>query len=110
MRLPLGDTETSREAAVERYLHLTRVSLPNIAKSRGADWPVMNDHCFQRIVLDAICGAVWYDHIKRPAYKHMSSEQAGKAVQLCEEIIAGRADLRQLNRQSLMFRGKPNAL
>jgi len=109
VRLPLGDIDETREAAIERYLHLTKVTMPNMAKSQGVAWPVVDDHCFQRIVLDAVCGGVWYDHIERPAYKHMTSAQAEKAAQLCEDIIAGRADLAQLNRQSLMFRGKLKA-
>jgi hypothetical protein len=67
---------------------------------------VRNDHCFQRIVLDAICGGTWYDHIARPAYKHLTRYQALQAVTLCDAIISGDADLTQLNRQSLTWRGK----
>ena len=109
MRLPLGDIAETREAAIERYLHLTKVTMPKMAKSPGDGWPVVNDHCVQRIVLDAVCGGVWYDQIERPAYKRMTSAQAEKAAQRCEDIIAGRAELAQLNRQSLMFRGKLKA-
>lgn len=105
-RLPLGDEDAAREAAVARYLHLTKDVMPGMAKAGGTGWPVVNDHCFQRIVLDAVCGEVWYDHIPRPAYKHMTAAQASDAAALCEAVIAGTADLAALNRQSLGFRGK----
>lgn len=91
---------------VRRYQHLTKTILPELARAKQTEWPVRNDHCFQRIVLDAICEGVWYDHIARPAYKHLSDPQALRAVQLCEDIIAGRADLADMNRQSLAWRGK----
>lgn len=91
---------------VARYRHLTGTVMPALASDAAIGWPVHNDHCFQRIVLDAICGGVWYDHIARPAYKHLSIEQARRAVQLCEAIIAGTADLTDLNQKSLSWRNK----
>ena len=91
---------------VARYLQLTREEMPRLARDGGRGWPVVNDHCFQRIVLDAVCGGVWYDYLARPAYKHLTEVQAQAAVALCEDIIAGRADLAALNRQSLRWRGK----
>ena len=80
-----------------------------MARSGERDWPVREDHCFQRIVLDTICGGAWYDHLDRPAYKHLTKEQAQRAVELCKDIIEGRADLKQLNQQSLIWRGKRQA-
>lgn len=77
-----------------------------MARAGDTSWPVVNDHCFQRIVLDAVCDGVWYDHILRPAYRHMTVEQATKAVALCESIVSGQADLSELNRKSLRYRGK----
>jgi hypothetical protein len=104
----LGDPPHS--PAVERYLHLTRRVMPDLARSQaqsGAQsWPVSRDHCFQRIVLDTLCGGVWYDHIARPAYRQMTYDFATRAAHLCEQIIAGHADLTELNRQSLLWRGK----
>ena len=69
---------------VERYLTLTKHILPEASHS---GWPVTEDHCFQRIVLDNICGGVWYDHIPRPAYKYMTDNQVLRAVTLCEAIL-----------------------
>ena len=94
---------------VRRYQHLTKTIMPELARSKQTEWPVRNDHCFQRIVLDTICNCVWYDHIARPAYKHLSVSQALRAVQLCEDIITGRADLTDMNRRSLAWRGKLKA-
>lgn len=88
------------------YRHLTCTIMPQMARTTHKDWPVRHDHCFQRIVLDTICGGVWYDHIARPAIRHLTLAQASKAADLCEDIIAGKADLAALNRQSLRYRGK----
>jgi hypothetical protein len=94
------------DALLREYLHLTRVVLPELAHRPGTNWPVVNDHCFQGIVLDTISGGVWYDHIARPAYQHLTTAQATEAVAICKAIIAGDADLHALNRQSLGLRGK----
>lgn len=91
---------------IRRYLHLTGTVMPELASTERQAWPVRNDHCFRRIVLDSVCGGVWYDHLSRPAYRHLNLEQAQRAVQLCEDIIAGTADLIDLNRKSLSYRGK----
>ena len=80
--------------------------MPRLARGEKRHWPVRNDHCFQRIVLDTICKGVWYDHIARPAYKHLSQAQALAAVLLCEQIIADEIDLAVLNQRSLGWRGK----
>ncbi|MEM6483304.1 MAG: hypothetical protein AAF922_06350 [Pseudomonadota bacterium] len=91
---------------IERYLELTREVLPRKARAAHIHWPVRYDHCFQRIVLDTICGGVWYNHLQRPAYLHLTEAQAREAVALCEDILTERADLWALNTQSLAWRGK----
>ena len=102
----LKEETVNRRNLVEAYLHLTKQVLPALAQSDGQDWPVREDHCFQRIILDTICGGVWYAHLDRPAYKNLTHDQAQRAVDLCREIAKGRADLQQLNNQSLIWRGK----
>ena len=87
-------------------MKLTKEVMPMITRDNVFEWPVQNDHCFQRIVLDNICNGSWYEHLERPAYKHLSRDQALKAVKLCEDVISGNADLNALNRQSLIWRGK----
>lgn len=92
-------------ALQKRWLHLTRVTLPTLARTR--DWPVRNDHCFQRILLDHAVGGCWYDHIaERPAYRHLDADRLAAAVALGEAVAAGSADLHALNAQSLAWRGK----
>ena len=91
---------------VSRYMVLTKEIMPNLARTSHRHWPVRNEHCFQRIVLDAVCGGVWYDHLLRPAYKNLTQELAANAVDLCNDIISGDTDLVVLNRQSLKWRGK----
>ena len=91
---------------VDAYMYLTKEILPSLARSNGQHWPVREDHCFQRIVLDTICGGVWYEHLDRPAYKNLTHDQAQRAVDLCQEIAEDHVDLRQLNNQSLIWRGK----
>ncbi len=98
--------ETRQSEHVAEYLRLTREVLPEMARDPARGWPVVNDHCFQRIVLDHVCGGVWYDHIERPAYKHLTDEQAEKAARLAGDIADGVADLHGMNRQSLIWRGK----
>ena len=86
-----------------RWLALTRETLPSLAAQRG--WPVSADHCFQRILLDHVCGGCWYDHVgKRPAYRHLSEHHLAQAVALAEAVAGGEADLGALNAQSLRWR------
>ena len=100
-----NEPEAPATCAVERYLDLTRRVMPALAREGQRNWPVVNDHCFQRIVLDTICGGVWHEHIERPAYRHLTEGQAARAVLLCEAIIDGVEDLSELNRASLRWRG-----
>lgn len=79
--------------------------MPAAAGERG--WPVVDDHCFQRILLDNAAGQVWYDVIEgRPAYRHAPEELLRRAVSLGEAALEDRADLPALNRESLRLRGK----
>ena len=89
---------------VSQYMVLTKEIMPDLARTSHTHWPVRNDHCFQRIVLDAVCGGVWYDHLLRPAYKNLTHDQATDAVDLCNDIISGDSDLSVLNNQSLKWR------
>ena len=98
-----------KDTLIATYMHLTKEVLPSMARNDRTDWPVREDHCFQRIVLDHLCGGVWYKHLCRPAYKHLTIDQAQRAVELCRDIAQGRSDLQQLNQQSLIWRGKRQA-
>ena len=100
------DVTDQRAADVAEYVRLTREVLPQMACEKARGWPVVNDHCFQRIVLDHVCRGVWYDHLERPAYKHLTDAQAAEAARLAKAIAEGAADLHSMNRQSLIWRGK----
>ena len=103
----LSFDEKGMQELINSYLNLTKNVLPTLAKdSSSQTWPVVEDHCFQRIILDTICGGVWYEFIDRPAYKHLTMEQVIAAVQLCEAIIDGRSNIQELNQQSLIWRRK----
>ena len=93
----------NRVACEGRWLHLTRVALPAVAVARG--WPIRLDHCFQRVLLDAIFDDVWYAHVpRRPAYRHLSDDRLGAAVALAEAVLAGTSDLPALDARSLGYR------
>jgi hypothetical protein len=86
-----------------RWLELTREALPMLAAGRG--WPVNQDHCFQRILLDNAFGGCWYDHVNgRPAYAKAPEDALARAVALGEACADGTADLAELNRRSLAWR------
>ena len=91
---------------VSQYILLTKEVMPHLARTSHKHWPVSNDHCFQRIILDAVCGGAWYDYLPQPAYKNLTHDQAANAVKLCNDIISGDVDLIVLNNQSLQWRRK----
>ena len=52
-------------------------------------------------------GGRWYDHIAgRPAYRRIEEAALACAVALGEACAGGEADLTELNRRSLSWRGK----
>lgn len=77
-----GDLISAERAALEaRRLELTRRVLPALAAER--EWPVSADHCFQRILLDAVCSGRWYDHVQgRPAYRALNDDRLKQAAAL----------------------------
>ena len=44
-----------------RYRRLVTTELPRAART-GDDWPVREDHCFARIVVDDVFSGGWNDH------------------------------------------------
>ncbi len=74
------------------------------AAARRPDWPIRLDHCFGRVILDAVCGAPWREVVAAPAWRHLTPEQLTRALRLADAILAGAADLTALNRTSLALR------
>ena len=90
---------------IARFKQLTEHELPALAKEQR--WPIRLDHCFKRICLDAAFEDVWYDHLRKPAERHIAGESLGKALAAAEAIAAeGLETLRVLNAASLQYRGK----
>lgn len=100
---PVRAAEASRPALEAQWLELTRRTLPGLAEERG--WPVRADHCFQRILLDHATQGVWYNAIPgRPAYRSAERAVLERAIALGLAVVAGDADLHELNRRSLAWR------
>lgn len=99
---------TRLEQLRSQYLELTNRTLPDLARSR--QFPVQDNHCFQRIILDNLFGRCWYevlDRTKDSAYKQLSEEQLESAIALANTIIAQPDDyLQKLNQNSLYWRRK----
>jgi hypothetical protein len=98
---PLEDTTRLKR----EYRRLTEERLPAAADQ---SWPVDTDHCFQRIVLDALFEDVWYDHVDgRPAHEHLSAAELQAAVGVADDLLReGRPLVEALNRDSLRWRGE----
>ena len=104
----MAGADTRRAALEAEWLTLTRETLPGLAGLRM--WPVRADHCFQRILLDAAVGGVWYDAVKaRPAYRFIAVDLLEHAVRLGQGAAEGTVDLTTLNRQSLAWRRQRKA-
>ena len=80
-----------------------RQDLP-AAAAHHPDWPIRLDHCFGRVILDAVCGAPWREAVAAPAWRHLSPERLAQAIALADAILAGEADLQALNQASLSLR------
>lgn len=90
---------------VARFKYLTETVLPALA--RQEHWPIRLDHCFKRICLDAAFEDTWYNHLRRPAERHLAGEPLARAVAAAERIVTdGLQALRPLNAASLAYRGK----
>ena len=80
-----------------------RHDLPAAAAGRP-DWPVRQDHCFGRIILDAVCGQPWREAVAGRAWRHLPPDRLEAAIGLADAILAGEADLGLLNARSLALR------
>ena len=89
-----GDDISELRAAYRRRV---TEELPRAARREG--WPISEDHCFARVVLDHVDG--------RPAYEHLSPAELEEAVALADRMLeAGRPAVEALNRDSLRWRGE----
>ena len=100
-----GGSGTELDGLRREWLELMRVRLPAAAADRP-DWPIRLDHCFGRVVLDAVAGQPWREVIAAPAWRHMDAQQLRRAIALGEAVLDGSADLVALDARSLALRGK----
>ena len=84
------------------WLQRMRVDLPALAEERR--WPIRLDHCFGRVILDAVCGRPWREVVAAPAWRSLTPGQLEAAIALADDMIAGRADVAALNEASLRAR------
>ncbi len=78
----MGAEKEEKDTLIATYMHLTKEVLPSMARSDRTNWPVSEDHCFQRIILDHVCGGVWYEHLDRPAYKTLQTRKQNRCKAL----------------------------
>ena len=93
------------QAEVARFKHLTEVALPALAREQR--WPIRLDHCFKRICLDHAFEDVWYNHLPRPAERHLAGQFLTRAVGCAAALLEeGLPLLTERNQASLRYRGK----
>lgn len=101
-----------RPALLAEYRRLIRSELPAAARAGG--WVLRLDHCFARVILDALFDGCWYDHLERrrggrSAESQLDAGQLTRAIGLARGVLddgGGDARLRVLNARSLAWRGK----
>lgn len=98
-----NDDDDTRRA---EWRTLVGRTLPEAAKQH-TDWPVRDDHCFARILLDNAVGQPWREVIYPPAWRNMPLSLLERAICLGNDVLSGDADLWALNNASLRMRGKP---
>jgi len=86
----------------EQYLDLVHRQLPAAAQRRV--YPVRFNHCFARIILDNLFEDVWYRHLSKPAYKHLTAAQLAAAIALGQTFLADPQACFAANRASLWYR------
>ena len=105
MPRPSSPQSVSDHFSVQRFKHLTETALP--ARAAALDWPIRLDHCFKRICLDHAFADVWYNHLARPAERHIAGDPLQRALACAEALLTGdRAMLQARNIASLTYRGK----
>ena len=106
--LSLDATKNTLEGLRQEYIWLTTVVLPQLATQRN--FPVSQDDCFQRIILDNLCGDCWHkvlDPSQELAYRQLTEAQLRDAIALAHSIVQLPDNyLHTLNLSSLQWRGE----
>lgn len=95
----------SRNEQIARWKMLTEHLLPQ--RAREQRWPLRLNHCFKRVCLDHAFQDVWYDHLRKPAERHIDGDALGRALRCAEDLLSDDGTLlRSRNAESLRWRGK----
>jgi hypothetical protein len=106
--LAIDRTASPLEQLRQEYLWMTTFVLPQLATQR--QFPVGEEPCFQRIILDNLLGQRWDKVLDRPqeaAYRQLSEPQLREAIALAHSIVhQPDSYLHKLNHSSLQWRGQ----
>lgn len=98
-------TEPSEESELRAaWRSLVDVALPAAALRHG--WPITENHCFARVLLDNAVGRPWREVVPPPAWRNTPLETLHEAVDLGLALLTGQEDIDRLNAASLRLRGK----
>lgn len=86
----------------QKWRHLVGERLPRAALER--DWPITNDHCFARILLDVTLNRPWREAVRPPAWRHTPICKLAKAISLGEALLHNTQSVDDLNKRSLSLR------
>ena len=106
--LPADQLLTAVTLLQQEYLFLTNEVIPE--QAQRAHWPVWENHCLQRILLDHLFGDAWYRHLPQgqtPAYRQLHLHQMGLLLYRTHQLLWSSMDeVDRLNQQSLTWRRK----
>jgi len=106
--LPADQLLTTVTLFQQEYLFLTNEVIPERAKRD--QWPIWENHCLQRILLDHLFGDAWHRHLPQgqtPAYRQLHLQQLGLLLYRTHQLLWSSMDeVDRLNQQSLTWRQK----
>lgn len=94
--------ENNKDKLLTEYQLLAKKVLPRLADSLG--FPIKEDHCFYRVVLDWLVQDKWDRVLDKPAYKQLTEEQLEKCIDRMYIWIECPSILRRDNKNSLSYR------
>lgn len=97
----------TREELLGRLFWFIETILPHDAQTQG--WEIDREESFLRVILDYLVEDEWEKVLDRShvIYDQLSDEQLARAVALAEYLAeGGAARAAEMNRQSLIWRGK----
>lgn len=104
--LALHDLASYRQLLEKEYLELSGTIIPQ--EARAQNWPVHENHCIQRILLDHLFQAQWNTVLKKKnkaAYQQLNNQQLGQLLWHTHQLwITGKDTCQQWNKKSLSFR------